>query len=101
VLLWPGWMLSERGGHGGIEVMGQRIILLLGQVVVFLLAAAPAAGLFAMVFLLLKFVAGWQFALLAASLLAAALLAVEAVFGILLLGRWFERFDVAAESREA
>lgn len=100
VLLWPGWMLTERGGHGGIEVMGQRIILLLGQVVVFLLAAAPAAGLFAIIFLLLKFVAGWQFALLAASLLAAALLAVEAVLGVLLLGRWFERFDVAAESRE-
>lgn len=101
VLLWPGWMLTERGGHGGIEVMGQRIILLLGQVVVFLLAAAPAAGLFAMVFLLLKFVVGWQFALLAASLLAAVLLAVEAVLGVLLLGRWFEGFDVAAESREA
>ena len=100
VLLWPGWMLSERGGHGGIEVMGQRLILLFGQVVVFLLAATPAAGLFAVVFLLLQFMAGWQFALLAASLLAAALLMVEAVLGILLLGRWFERFDVAAESRE-
>ena len=53
-----------------------------------------------MVFLLLKFGVGWQFALLAASLLAAALLAVEAVLGVLLLGRWFEGFDVAAESRE-
>jgi hypothetical protein len=81
--------------------MGQRIILLLGQIVVFLLAAAPAGGLFAMVFLLLRFATTWHLALVAATVLATALLAVEAVLGVLLLGRWFDRFDVAAESRES
>ncbi len=99
VLLFPAWFLPGKGVSHGIEVTGQRLIFLLGQFFVFLIALLPAAGIFAGVFFLLYSMLGLAalFVIPIASCAAAAILLAEAAGGILLLGWLFQRFDVAAE----
>jgi len=43
VLLFPAWFQTGKEGPQGIEATGQRIIFMLGQLIVFLLALIPAA----------------------------------------------------------
>jgi ABC-2 type transport system permease protein len=97
VLLFPSWIQAGREGPRGIEATGQRLIFFLGQMMVFTFALTPAVAAFGVVFLLLKLAGGPAVATAFASLAAAAVLAAEAVLGVWLLGRLFERFDIAAE----
>jgi len=57
-LLFPAWFQAAKGGGGGIEVTGQRLIFMLGQMLVFVVALIPAAALFAGVFFLVKMLLG-------------------------------------------
>jgi hypothetical protein len=89
---------NERlSGAHGIEATGQRLIFMIGQILVFIVTLIPAAALFAGVFFLVKMLLGTVTAIPLASMAAALVLAVEAGFGIMLLGWLFDRFDVAAE----
>ncbi len=97
VLLFPAWIQTGKDGPRGIEVTGQRLIMALAQLLALLLALAPAAVVFTVIFLPLNIVVGPGAALLPASLAATAVLAVEAGLGVLLLGKLFERFDVTEE----
>jgi ABC-2 type transport system permease protein len=97
-LLFPAWFQAAKGGAHGIEVTGQRLIFMIGQLLVFIIALIPAAALFAGVFFLVKMLLGMAAAILLASVAAAVVLAVEAALGVMLLGWLFERFDVAAET---
>ena len=54
-------------------------------------------ALFAGVFFLVKMLLGTAAALPLAAIAAALVLAVEAAFGVILLGWLFDRFDVSAE----
>jgi len=97
VLLFPAWFQASREGTHGIEATGQRLIFVLGQFLVFLVALLPAAVLFAGVFFLLKLVVGVSLAIPPASLVAALVLAAEAALGLMWLGWVFERFDLSLE----
>ena len=97
VLLFPAWFQTGKEGPHGFEATGQRLVFLLGQIVVFLLALIPAGGAFAVVLLLGQLIVSTPFALFAATLASAVVLVIEVALGILLLGRLFERFDIAAE----
>jgi ABC-2 type transport system permease protein len=97
-LLFPAWFQAAKGGGQGIEVTGQRLIFMLGQLVVFIVALVPAAALFAGVFFLVKWLLGMATAIPLASIAAALALAAEAAAGIALLGWLFERFDLSRES---
>jgi Putative ABC exporter len=97
-LLFPAWFQTAKGGGAGIEVTGQRLIFMLGQMLVFVVALIPAAALFAGVFFLVKMLIGTAIAIALASIAAAIVLAVEAGFGVMLLGWLFERYDVSAET---
>jgi hypothetical protein len=96
-LAFPAWFQSAKTGGQGIEATGQRLIFMLGQLVVIFVALIPAAALFAGVFFLVKMMLGTAFAIPLASIAAALVLAVEAAFGVVLLGWLFDRFDVSAE----
>jgi hypothetical protein len=97
-LLFPGWFQVGREGPHGIEATGQRLVFLLGQFVVILLALIPAALAFAAIYFGCK-LAGviWLLALPPSLIAAALVLAAEAFFGLLLLGRLFDRFDLSKE----
>ena len=97
VLLFPSWIQIGKDSPRGIEAMGQRIIFAVGQLLVLLVALIPAALAFCAVFFPLKWMIGPIAPVLFAALAAALVLAVEAGFGVLLLGKLFERFDVAEE----
>jgi len=97
VLLFPSWIQTGKDSPRGIEATGQRLIFALGQLLVLALALLPAAITFVGVFFLLKLALGYAAAVPFAALVAAIILAVEAGFGVMLLGRLFERFDVSEE----
>ncbi len=97
VLLFPSWIQIGKDSPRGIETTGQRLIYGLAQMLVLLVALAPAALAFAGVFFLLKAALGPAIAVPFASLAAALALAVEAGLGVLLLGKLFDRFDVTEE----
>jgi hypothetical protein len=78
--------------------MGQRIIFVLGQMLVFILALVPAAIGFCAGFFPVLWAADVIPAIPAGACGAAFALAVESAVALLLLGNWFERFDVSSET---
>jgi ABC-2 type transport system permease protein len=97
-LLFPVWFASGSAAGRGIEVMGQRLIFMLAQLLVFALALAPATLAFALTYLLAAAPLLDTAVALPVSALAASLtLAAEAMFGLSALGKLFERFDPSAE----
>jgi hypothetical protein len=96
-LAFPAWFQSAKGAAQGIEATGQRLIFMIGQLLVLLVALVPAAALFAGVFFLGKMMLATAIAIPLASIAATLVLAAEAALGIMLLGWLFDRFDVSAE----
>lgn len=97
VLLFPSWIPTGKDSPRGVEATGQRLVFLLGQLLVLALTLLPAAAAFAGVFFLLNFTVGPVAAVLPGSLAAALVLAVEAGLGVMLLGKLWQRFDVTEE----
>ncbi len=99
-VLFPGWMQATRSHHDrGIEMLGQRIIFVLGQMLVIILALLPAAlGATALVFAL-QWLLGSAVAVALATLAVVVILAGEIWCGLWWLGQRFERLDLAAELR--
>jgi len=97
VLLFPAWFQASRDGAHGIEATGQRLIFMLGQLLAFIVALIPASGFFIGIFFLLKMFLSLSLVVPLACLVAAFVLALEAVLGLMLLGWLFERFDLSAE----
>ena len=97
VLLFPSWIQAGKDSPRGIEATGQRLIFALGQMLVLLVALLPAAGVFVGVFFLLYFTFGPAAAVPLAAFAATIILAAGAGFGVMLLGKLFERFDVTEE----
>jgi hypothetical protein len=97
-LLFPGWMpLGRQAGPRGIETMGQGLILLLGQVLVFTVALLPAALVAAVILLAAHYLAHWAVGVPFAALAAAVVLGAEGALGVWLLGRLFERLDLSVD----
>jgi hypothetical protein len=97
VLLFPAWFLPGKEGAQGIEATGQRIIFMLGQLLVFLLTLIPASIGFLVVFLLIRALLGLTLAIPLASIMATIVLAAEGALGLMLLGHFFDRFDLSSE----
>lgn len=99
-LLFPAWVQTMRNrSERGIEMLGQRIIFVSGQLLVVVLALLPAAaGAFALVF-----ATQWLIGPIAAVALAGigvlAILVAEVAAGLWWLGQRFEEFDLSAELR--
>jgi hypothetical protein len=97
-LLFPAWAKPGKEVHQpGFEAVGQRMIFGLAQLAALLVALAPAAGVGLLVFFAGRWVAGTELGLIAAGILAGAILAVEAAFGVRLLGRLYDGYDASAE----
>jgi len=99
-VLFPAWVQSvSNPGEHGLDVLGQRIVFMVGQLLIVVLALLPASIGTAVVF----FVANWLTGPLVATVLAVAtvftVLATEAWLGIKWLGQRFEAFDLSDELR--
>ncbi len=99
-VLFPAWVQSvgNRAEHG-IEVLGQRIIFVAGQLLITAVATVPAAITAAVIFLVGQWLVGFAVAAVLAVAAVFTLLAVEAGLGVRWLGSRFEHFDVSAELR--
>jgi hypothetical protein len=97
-VLFPAWVqtVSNRGEHG-LDVMGQRIVFMAGQLLAAAIALLPAAIGAALVFFVTQWLIGPIVAAAIACLVVFAVLAAEFWIGVQWLGQRFERFDLSAE----
>lgn len=98
-LYFPAWVASQKGGARGIEVMGQRLIFMVGYMLALILVITPAVIVAGLGLLLVNWLAGMAAAAIVAAVLASAVLAVELYFVVEQLGVRIDDFDVSQELR--
>jgi hypothetical protein len=99
MVLFPGWYQASRTRGGGIELIGQRLIFSVVQLVFALLVTVPAAGAASLVIFSSQWILGVGPAIALATLAVLAIMASEAVVGVWWLGDRFEHFDLSEENR--
>jgi hypothetical protein len=98
-LLFPAWFQATRQRSGGIDVMGQRLIFVFGQLLVILLSLFPAVLGAALVIFASQWLIGASAAVVLGTVVALTLLGAEVACGLWWLGERFEKFDLATELR--
>lgn len=100
VVLFPAWVPADTGTRvRGLEAMGQRLLTLLGTLVVMMAGMIPATLVALLVGLPLYSVLG-PWTLPVSSLAAALVLGGEVALGVVALGHAFERLDVSEDRPE-
>jgi ABC-2 type transport system permease protein len=98
-VLFPSWSQSGRPARGGgIEVMGQRLIFVAGQMLVLLAALLPAGGFAVLAGFATSLTSGPAMSFVVAAVTLLLLLGAEIAAGVYWLGHRFERFDLSAEA---
>lgn len=97
MLFFPSW--SRPGSHspGGVEAIGQGLILFFGYLIVLVVALLPAAGAGAIVYLIAHWLGGTVAAVTATLVTASAILSFEVAAVVWWLGEKLERFDLSLE----
>lgn len=99
-LLFPGWFQATRQrGGGGIDVMGQRLIFGLGQMLAMVLALLPAVAIAGGLIFVTQWLIGLPAAVVFATLAVLVILIGEVWCGLWWLGQRFEKFDLSSELR--
>jgi len=99
MLYFPAWIVASGSSGRGVEVLGQRLVFMLGYLCTVLVAAIPAALFGGICLLVGRWLVGWNTGIVAASCGACAVLAVELAVWLRLLGRRVDRFDLSQELR--
>jgi hypothetical protein len=99
MLLLPGWFQSSRSRGGGIELMGQRLILGIAQLLVALMVAAPGAFVAVLIIFSSHIFIGLVPAIVLAAVVVLPILAGEAAVGLWWIGERFDAFDPSTEIR--
>jgi len=93
-VLFPAWALRSKEDVRGFVATGQRLIVLLGNLIVLIVLLVPAAIVFLPAFWAAHhFFAGSPLALAVATTPSAALLVFEIYLGIHLVGEQFDKLD--------
>jgi ABC-2 type transport system permease protein len=99
-VLFPAWVQATRDQtERGIEVLGQRIIFVAGQLLVTAFVLLPALLAGALVLFMVNLIAGFEIGAAVAVIAMAVLLGFEAWLGIRWLGNRFEELDISSELR--
>ena len=97
-ILLPGWAMRAPDEQRGFNVMGQRLLMMAGNLLVLLFMLLPAACIMGPGLLMAKYWFHGSMPVVAlTTVLAAALLFFEVWLGIRFLGRQFEKIDVTNE----
>ena len=99
LLLFPAWATAFGARGGGFEVVGQRMIFMFGYILALLVALVPPVLLAGGSFALGYWLGTPLVAVLLATVVALAALAVEYGAALLWLGGRVDRFDVSQELR--
>lgn len=102
VILLPAWAASpSRENVRGFLAMGQRLLLLAGQMITLALAIIPAAIVGALSLVVSQHFLSGPIALGVSAVLPTAVLVVEIWIGVKLLGAQFDRIDVSTDLEPA
>lgn len=97
-ILLPAWAVRSKEEPRGFAVLGQRLVLLFGNLVVLAVGLIPAATLFLpALWFAHRLFGGSPIVLALGTVPAVALLALEVWIGIRFLGAQFDRIDVSSE----
>jgi ABC-2 type transport system permease protein len=97
-ILLPGWAMRAPDEQRGFNVIGQRLLMMAGNLIVLLFMLLPAACIMGPGLLAAKYWFHGSMPVVAlTTVLAAALLCFEVWLGIRFLGRQFEKIDVTNE----
>jgi uncharacterized membrane protein YfbV (UPF0208 family) len=99
MLLFPAWHQATRARTGGIELMGQRMIFVVGQLLTVLLMLLPAILVSPVLIFATQWLIGLPGAAAVATLAVLTIIGCEVGFGLWWLGRRFERMDLSADLR--
>ena len=99
MLLLPDWYQATRTRGAGIELLGQRLIFGLAQLLMALVVAVPAIVAAGLIVFSAQFYVGVAGGIVAATVAVVGVLAGEAAVGLWWLGSRFERLDLSAEMR--
>ncbi|MSU22539.1 MAG: hypothetical protein EXS32_01830 [Opitutus sp.] len=98
-LVFPAWFQATRQRGGGIDLMGQRLIFGVGQMLTMVLALVPAVLVAGALVFLTQWLIGLPAAVVLATLVVLAILVGEIWCGLWWLGGRFEKLDLSAELR--
>ncbi|HEX9163058.1 MAG TPA: putative ABC exporter domain-containing protein [Thermoanaerobaculia bacterium] len=97
-VVFPGWATRPREDPRGFLMVGQRLVIMAGNLFVLFGALLPAAVVFApSLWLAMHFFSGSPGLMAVATLPAIALIVVEVWMGTQMLGSQFERLDISAD----
>jgi len=99
MVLFPAWYQASRSRGGGIEMLGQRMIFGVVQLLFALLVVVPAAGAAALVIFSSQWFAGVAPAVVMATAVVVGIMASEAVVGVWWLGERFRNFDLSVDGK--
>jgi hypothetical protein len=99
-VLFPAWTMRSQDDPRGFTVMGQRLVLLAGNLLVLTISLIPP-GIVVLIGWFVSRSFSSSFAVPFATVPAVALLVGEVWLGIRLLGAQFERIDVTNEMGSA
>jgi ABC-2 type transport system permease protein len=94
-VMWPTWVVTNANRVRGIDVMGQRMIMMFGLLLVLVVAVVPAALVAVLVGLALSALTG-KFLIIIPALAAALVLFGEAFLASHAIGKLLDRTDVSA-----
>ena len=97
LLYFPSWSKPGAGQHGGIEAVGQGMIVMFGYVLVLVTALLPAAAVGGLAWFITNALVGPASAFTVALVLVCGLLVFETAAAVWWLGGKLERFDLSHE----
>ncbi|MEO6005909.1 MAG: putative ABC exporter domain-containing protein [Opitutus sp.] len=98
-VVFPAWFQATRAVGGGIDLMGQRLIFVFGQLFVIVLALIPAAATASTLVFVTQWIVGPALAVIFATAVVVAILLGETWCALWWLGGRFEQFDLSSEQR--
>jgi ABC-2 type transport system permease protein len=98
-VVFPAWFQASRTVGGGIDLMGQRLIFVFGQVFIILLALLPAVVVAGTLIFVTQWIIGPALAVILATVVVAVVMAGEFWCALWWIGGRFERFDLSSEQR--
>ena len=98
-VVFPAWFQATRAIGGGIDMMGQRLIFVFGQLFIIVLALIPAAAAAALLIFSMQWIIGSVLAVILTTMFVLVVLIAEVWCGLWWLGQRFERFDLSVEQR--
>jgi hypothetical protein len=97
LLYFPSWSKPAGPNNGGVEAVGQNMIVMLGYVVVFVVCLLPAAAVGGLGWWITDTLIGPGTALTVALVLASGLLVFEGAAAVWWLGEKLEKFDLSRD----